>query len=55
MKELYISPELNVICFMPVERIAQNENIDGDDVLLANDPSDPFGGSGDDFGFDLGL
>ena len=25
MKELYISPELNVTCFAPVERLANNE------------------------------
>lgn len=31
MKELYISPELNVICFAPVERLANNE-----DLLEAN-------------------
>lgn len=31
MKELYISPELNVICFAPVERLANNED-------LLNDP-----------------
>lgn len=31
MKELYISPELNLICFAPVERLANNE-----DLLEAN-------------------
>lgn len=27
MKELYISPVLNVICFVPVERLANNEEL----------------------------
>ena len=26
MKELYISPELNVICFAPVERLANSDD-----------------------------
>ena len=33
MKELYISPELKVTCFAPVERLANNTIIFGD--LLA--------------------
>ena len=27
MKELYISPVLNVICFAPVERLANNDEL----------------------------
>ena len=27
MKELYISPELNVICFAPVERLANTDDL----------------------------
>ena len=27
MKELYISPELNVICFAPVERLANDADL----------------------------
>ncbi len=54
MKELYISPELNVICFAPVERLA---NTDPYGIQLVvdleqggeKDPASP----GDDFGVDF--
>ncbi|MBR5529253.1 MAG: hypothetical protein IKU57_02135 [Oscillospiraceae bacterium] len=35
MKELYIAPELNVICFAPVERLAADGEINFDDLLDA--------------------
>lgn len=37
MKELYIAPELNVICFAPVERLAAEDKseINFDDLLDA--------------------
>ena len=34
MKELYISPELNVICFVPVERLANSEDPLKIDLLM---------------------
>jgi hypothetical protein len=40
MKETYKSPELELLCLAPAERIANNENIDFDSI---KDPS--FGGS----------
>ena len=57
MQELYISPELNVICFAPVERLANS-----DDLLEIGPVStfNTYGGreSGvdvedDDFGMDI--
>lgn len=33
MKELYIAPELNVICFAPVERLAVDGEIEMDTLL----------------------
>lgn len=52
MKELYISPVLNVLCFAPVERLA---NISFDDLLeaaggagLNRDPSNPASDGEDD-------
>lgn len=37
MKELYISPELKVTCFAPVERLANDDGIKFDDLLDAAD------------------
>ena len=56
MKELYISPELNVICFAPVERLANGTdplNIDMLDVSTygAQKPGASIGE--DDFGLDI--
>lgn len=34
MKELYISPVLNVVCFAPVERLAANEELLKIDSLM---------------------
>ena len=56
MKELYISPELNVLCFAPVERLA---NTDPYGIQLAADLGN--GGLGNeaspgddgDFGLDI--
>lgn len=40
MKELYIAPELNVICFAPVERLANND-VDINDLINAGEDSTP--------------
>lgn len=57
MKELYIAPELNVICFAPVERLANDENPLNIDLLMdvsiygSERPGASIGD--DDFGFDI--
>ena len=48
MKELYIAPELNVICFAPVERLAANGEINFDDLLDAAGGWQPDGASRDE-------
>ena len=54
MKELYIAPELNVVCFAPVERLAANGEINFDDLLDAAGGWQPEGASRDENG-DLDL
>ncbi|MBR5528920.1 MAG: hypothetical protein IKU57_00435 [Oscillospiraceae bacterium] len=57
MKELYISPELNVICFAPVERLATDNELVQNELLLdisvygANEPGASI--EDDDFGLDI--
>ena len=57
MKELYISPELNVICFAPVERLANSDDLLQLDLLMdvsrygANEPGASI--EDDDFGFEI--
>ena len=56
MKELYISPELNVICFAPVERLANNDLLETElmldiSVRGAQQPGASIGD--DDFGLDI--
>ena len=56
MKELYISPELNVLCFAPVERLANTDpygiqlTADLNDGGLGNEASP---GDDGDFGLDI--
>ena len=57
MKELYISPALNVVCFAPVERLANSDDLLKIDLLMdvtvygANEPSAGFDDG--DFGMDI--
>ena len=57
MKELYISPVLNVVCFAPVERLAANEELLKIDSLMDvstygdNQPGASI--RDDDFGLDI--
>ena len=54
MKELYISPELKVTCFAPVERLAAESNIlNFQDLLAAAGNQNPADKSGDDFSVKL--
>ena len=52
MKELYISPALNVLCFAPAERVANDVDLDWDGIgngSLSDGTTDDgsIGGSGD--------
>lgn len=57
MKELYVSPELNIVCFAPVERLANGEDPLKIDLLMdvstygANEPGASI--EDDDFGLDI--
>ena len=56
MKEQYISPELNVLCFAPVERLANTDPYGIQMVVDLSqggkaDPTSP--GGDDDFGLDI--
>ena len=52
MKELYISPELNVICFAPVERLANDADLLSESLINLN--SEPGASVEDgDFGLDI--
>lgn len=57
MKELYISPELNVICFAPVERLAKDEepmNVELlTDISTYGAPESGAGFDDGDFGLDI--
>lgn len=55
MKELYISPELQVLCFAPEQRLANTDPFNINPVLdlgggLTNETSP---GGDDDFGLDI--
>lgn len=59
MKELYTSPEMKVLCFAPVERLANN-NITMDELIGKNeliDANDAIISTNDDIdvGLDLSL
>ena len=54
MKEQYISPELNVFCFAPVERLANNNDINPlMDVELESGSKSSAGFEDGDFGIDI--
>lgn len=58
MKELYISPELKVLCFAPVERLALdlNDFVDFDNIVENSGADEPIVSDPDlDFGFDFGF
>ena len=58
MKELYIAPELNVVCFVPVERLANGEDLLKLDLLMDistyGEKQDGVSIEDDDFGVDVG-
>lgn len=49
MKELYISPVLNVLCYAPVERLA----VDFGDLYLDSDADDEVISEEGDLGMDI--
>ena len=56
MKELYIAPELNVICFAPVERLANNDLLETElmlDISVRGGQEDGASIGDDDFGLDI--
>ena len=53
MKELYISPELSVMCFAPVERLADNGFVDFDDIVQNDGVTPEVQSEEGDFDFDF--
>lgn len=52
MKELYISPELHVLCFAPQQQLANDDDLDLGLNLGGLNPETSPGGD-DDFGLDI--
>ena len=57
MKEWYSAPELNVLCFAPVERLANNEEELKTDLVLDittyGGQENPASNEDEDFGLDI--
>lgn len=55
MKELYITPEMNIVCFAPVQSLANTDPMDIPTVfgLDGGEGNETDESPGSDFGFDL--
>ncbi len=53
MKELYISPELSVMCFAPVERLADDDDVLFDDLFPSDGVTGEIQSEEGDFDFDF--